>query len=147
MTFYFFIVVMEVIIFDTTKELFRFLKEIDSINDLALFKDTPEKSIPADNVGYVILGENNEVLGAASLYEEETGTWFNELFEIAQEHRGKGIGRYLYEFIKEDLEPEKIHGFCTTPENKSFWEHLGQVCIDKETNEMLEIVNKKEDEV
>ena len=44
----------------------------------------------------------------------------------------------LYEFIKADLEPERIHGFCTTAENKSFWEHLGQECINEETKEMYD---------
>lgn len=132
---------MEVIIFDTTRELYRFLKDTDALKKLNLFRNTPQKSIPADNTGYVVLGDNLEVLGAASLYEESPSVWFNELFEITQEARGKGIGRYLYEFIKTDLEPSKIHGFCTTPENKSFWEHLGQICIDNKTNEMLEIIS------
>lgn len=131
---------MEVIIFDTTKELYKFLKDTSALEELNLFNNTPQKSIPADNIGYVVLGDNFKVLGAASLYEEATGIWFNELFEITQEARGKGIGRYLYEFIKADLEPSKIHGFCTTPENKAFWEHLGQVCINLKTNEMLEIL-------
>ncbi len=131
---------MEIITFDTTLELYKFLKDTGTIEKLKLFKDTPRKSIPADNTGYVVLGDDFEVLGAASLYEEAPGIWFNELFEITKEARGKGIGRKLYEFIKQDLEPSEIHGFCTTPENKAFWEHLGQVCIDPETNEMLEIL-------
>ena len=131
---------MEIIIFDTTKELYKFLKDFGGLDILCLFRDTPQKSIPADNIGYVAINSKLEVLGAASLYEEEPGVWFNELFEIAKEYQGKGIGRKLYEFIKTDLEPERIHGFCTTQENKSFWEHLGQICIDQETNEMLEIL-------
>lgn len=130
----------EVIIFDSTRELYRYLRLSGALEKLKLFRDTKEKDIPADNMGYVVLGDDLEVIGAASLYEEETGTWFNELFEITEAYRGKGIGRYLYEFIKADLEPSKIHGFCTTPENKKFWERMGQVCIDQETNEMLEIL-------
>lgn len=131
---------MEIIIFDTTRELYKFLRDTGGLDTLQLFRDTPQKSIPADNTGYVATNSKLEVLGAASLYEEEPGVWFNELFEIAKEYQGKGIGRKLYEFIKSDLEPSKIHGFCTTPENKSFWERMGQICIDQETNEMLEIL-------
>ncbi len=131
---------MEVITFNTTRELFKFLRDSRAIDSLKLFKDTPQKSIPADNIGYVILDDDNNILGAASLYEEGVGIWFNEIFEIAEDSRGKGIGRYLYEFIKQDLEPDMIHGFCTNLENKSFWEHLGQKCINQETNEMLEIL-------
>ena len=131
---------MEIIIFDTTKELYRFLKDSGGLGTLQLFKNTSQKSIPPDNMGYVVINSKFEVLGAASLYEEETGVWFNELFEVAESYQGKGIGRKLYEFIKKDLEPIRIHGFCTTPENKSFWEHLGQKCIDEKTNEMLEIL-------
>ena len=131
---------MNIVIFDTTKDMYKFLKDTGGLEILELFRNTPQKSIPPDNIGYVVLGDNSEILGAASLYEEETNVWFNEIFEIVKEHRGKGIGRYLYEFIKNDLLPEKIHGFCTTSQNKSFWEHLGQKCINQETNEMLEIL-------
>lgn len=133
---------MEIIIFDTTRELYKFLRETGALEKLELFRNTPKELIPPDNVGYVAIDNNGIVLGAATLYEEGINIWFNELFEITPESRGKGIGRLLYEFIKQDLEPEKIHGFCTNDKNKSFWEHLGQVCIDEETSEMLEIINK-----
>ena len=134
---------MEVIIFDSTKELYEFLKETDVLNKLYLFKNTKEKDIPPDNMGYVVLDNSGNPIGAASLYEEGIGIWFNEIFEIVPEFRGQGVGRYLYEFIKSDLEPDMIHGFTTTPENKKFWEHLGQVCIDQKTNEMIEKIKRK----
>lgn len=135
---------MEIIIFDTTRELYRFLKETSAIDELDLFKNTPQKLIPPDNMGYVIISDDGfNVLGAASLYEEGPGIWFNEIFEIIESQRGNGLGRYLYEFIKDDLKPDKIHGFCTTPENKSFWEHMGQKCIDEESGEMLEVLKNK----
>lgn len=131
---------MDIIIFDTTKELYKFLRDTDSLKKLRLFRDTKENSIPPDNIGYVVLDDSSSVIGAASLYEEGIGIWFNEIFEIIPEYRGKGVGKYLYEYIKSDLEPDMIHGFATTAENKSFWEHMGQKCIDQDTNEMLEIL-------
>ena len=87
---------MEIIIFDTTRELYKFLRDTGGLDTLQLFRDTPQKSIPADNTGYVVTNSKLEVLGAASLYEEEPGVWFNELFEVAKEHQRKGIGRKLY---------------------------------------------------
>ena len=93
---------MEIIIFDTTKELYKFLKDSGGLDILYLFRDTPQKSIPADNIGYVAINSKLEVLGAASLYEEEPGVWFNELFEIAKEYQGKGIGRQIIQTLEKD---------------------------------------------
>lgn len=128
----------EFIVFDTTRELFDFLRETDALYGLEMFFDTPAAMVPKDNTGYVVM-EGEDVVGAASLYDEGDGTFFNELFEILPEYRGKGYARALYEYMKKDSMAERIHGFCTNDENQSFWEHMGQRCIDSEHREMLEI--------
>lgn len=136
----------EIIVFDDTISLYRFLRETDSLRKLDMFLNTPYTGIPKDNTGYVIM-EGEEVVGAASLYDEGCGRFFNEIFEIAPEYRGKGYARVLYEYMKEDSMANEIHGFCTNDENQSFWEHMGQKCINPEMREMLEICKKETDDI
>lgn len=131
----------EVIVFEDTLSLYRFLRETDSLRKLDMFLKTPYTSVPKDNLGYVIM-EGEEVAGAASLYDEGDGTFFNEIFEIVPEYRGKGYARVLYEYMKEDSMADRIHGFCTNDENQSFWEHMGQKCVNKKMREMIEICKK-----
>lgn len=133
----------EIIVFDDTISLYRFLRETDSLHRLHMFLNTPYKDVPKDNTGYVIM-EGEEVVGAASLYDEGAGTFFNEIFEIVPEYRGKGYARALYEYMKEDSKADEIHGFCTNDENQSFWEHMGQKCANPEMREMLEICKEKQ---
>ena len=130
---------VDIISFYTTKELYDFLKESDAFKNLLWFKNTPRKSLPKDNIGYVVMVDDL-VVGAASVYEEGDGTIFNELFEICEEYRGQGLARVLYEYIKKDTMCEMVHGFCTNDKNKSFWEHMGQKCVNPETREMIEVV-------
>lgn len=131
----------EVIVFEDTLSLYRFLRETDSLRKLDMFLKTPYTSVPKDNLGYVIM-EGEEVVGAASLYDEGNGTFFNEIFEIVPEYRGKGYAKVLYEYMKKDSMADRIHGFCTNDENQSFWEHMGQKCVNKEMREMIEICGK-----
>lgn len=131
----------EIIVFEDTLSLYGFLRETDSLRKLDMFLKTPYTSVPKDNLGYVIM-EGEEVAGAASLYDEGDGTFFNEIFEIVPEYRGKGYARVLYEYMKEDSMADRIHGFCTNDENQSFWEHMGQKCVNKEMREMIEICGK-----
>lgn len=132
----------EIIVFDDTISLYRFLRETDSLRRLHMFLNTPYKDVPKDNTGYVIM-EGEDVVGAASLYDEGFGRFFNELFEIVPEYRGKGYARVLYEYMKEDSMAGEIHGFCTNDENQSFWEHMGQKCINPKMREMLEVCRKE----
>ena len=132
--------ICEVLFFDRTSQLFSFLKLHKALDKLELFKKTPMRTIPCDNTGYVLL-VNGEIAGAASIYDELDGTIFNELFEITNDFQGHGWCRYLYEFIKRDLEPDAVHGFATDDYTQSLWEHLGQVCIDQNTHEMVELVS------
>ena len=131
----------EIIVFEDTLSLYRFLRETDSLRKFDMFLKTPYTSVPKDNLGYVIM-EGEEVVGAASLYDEGDGTFFNEIFEIIPEYRGKGYARALYEYMKKDSMADRIHGFCTNDENQSFWEHMGQKCVNKEMREMIEICGK-----
>lgn len=130
---------VEIITFYNTKELYDFLEATTAIESLDIFFNTPIDIVPKDNLGYAIIVDDL-VVGAASIYEEDESTIFNELFEIRKEYRGQGLARVLYEYIKEDTMCERVHGFCTNDENQSFWEHMGQKCIDQEKREMLEIV-------
>ena len=131
----------EIITFDTTAALYGFLGEKHALDKLDMFRQTPVTMIPKDNLGYVIM-VGDEVCGAASLYDEGDDTYFNEIFEIVPEHRGKGYARILYEYMKQDSMAAKIHGFCTNDENQAFWEHMGQKCINKKHREMMEICNQ-----
>lgn len=133
----------EFIVFDNTWSLYKFLRETGALYKLDMFLHTPATSIPKDNMGYVVM-EGDNVCGAASLYDEGNGVYFNEVFEIIPEYRGKGYAKALYKFMKEDSMADKIHGFCTNDENQAFWEHMGQKCISVKEREMLEIVNNKE---
>lgn len=129
----------EVLVFDDTPSLYAFLRSTGALDKLELFLHTPAEAVPKDNLGYVIM-DGDTVCGAASLYDEGNDTYFNELFEIAPECRGRGYARILYEYMKEDSLAERIHGFCTNDENQSFWEHMGQKCINRKEREMLEII-------
>ncbi len=129
---------MYIIPFFSTKELYDFLRESDSLGKLKLFRDTKMRSIPKGNYGYVLVVDG-QVAGAASMYDECDGGWLNELFEIVPEFRGKGLSRPFYSMVKEHLDADFIHGFATDENTKSLWEHLGQVCIDKECMEMIDI--------
>lgn len=128
---------IEIFTFDNLKETYNFLKEENVLDELLLFKNTKITKENKKNTGYVIV-DNDEVVGAASIYDEEDGYILNELFEIREKFRGKGYARILYEYIKEDSLCYGVHGFCTNDENQSFWEHMGQKCINKETREMIE---------
>lgn len=128
---------IEILTFINLKATYKFLKECGVINEFPMFKNTRITKENRKNAGYVIL-ENDEVAGAASIYDEEDGYILNELFEIREKFRGKGYGRMLYEYIKEDSMCDGVHGFCTNDENQSFWEHMGQKCINKKTREMIE---------
>lgn len=128
---------VEIITFENLKETYDFLKEENVLNELSLFRNTEITKENKDNTGYVIV-DNDEVVGAASIYDEEDGYILNELFEIREKFRGRGYARILYEYIKEDSLCEGVHGFCTNDENQSFWEHMGQKCINKKTREMIE---------
>ena len=130
----------EFIVFDTTKSLYKFLAATDVLDKLDMFANTPVDTIPNDNIGYVIT-EGDGICGAASLYDEGNGVFLNELFEIVPEYRSKGYARALYEFMKKDSMADKIHGFCTNDETQSFWEHMGQRCINPKIREMMEIIN------
>lgn len=129
----------EVLVFDDTPSLYAFLRSTGALDKLELFLHTPAEAVPKDNLGYVIM-DGDTVCGAASLYDEGNDAYFNELFEIVPECRGKGYARILYEYMKEDSLAERIHGFCTNDENQSFWEHMGQKCINPKQREMLEII-------
>ena len=129
----------EVLVFDDTPSLYAFLRSTEVLDKLELFLHTPAEAVPKDNLGYVIM-DGDTVCGAAILYDEGNDTYFNELFEIVPECRGKGYARILYEYMKEDSLAERIHGFCTSDENQSFWEHMGQKCINRKEREMLEII-------
>lgn len=135
----------EIIVFEDTPSLYRFLHETDSLRKLDMFLNTPYADIPKDNTGYVIM-EGDEVVGAASLYDEGFGRFFNEIFEIVPEYRERGYARVLYEYMKEDSMADEIHGFCTNDENQSFWEHMGQKCINQKMREMLEVCKKDNQE-
>lgn len=128
---------INIITFENLKETYDFLKEKNVLDELLLFRDTKITKENRNNTGYVIVN-GNEVVGAASIYDEEDGYILNELFEIREKFRGKGYARILYEYIKEDSLCNGVHGFCTTDENQSFWEHMGQKCINKKTREMIE---------
>lgn len=127
-----------IIPFYSTRELYKFLRDSNSLCKLDLFRETKMKSIPKGNQGYVLVVDG-EVAGAASMYDEQDGGWLNEMFEIVPEFRGKGLSREFYAMVKGDLDADFIHGFATSDETKSLWEHLGQVCIDPDCMEMIEI--------
>lgn len=129
---------LDVLTFDDTKSLFDFLRDNKALDKLEMFSKTPVAIIPKHNLGYVLL-KGEEICGAASLYDEGDDVYLNELFEIMPEHRGKGYARFLYEYMKEDSMADKIHGFCIDDATQSFWEHMGQKCINKKHREMLEI--------
>lgn len=131
---------IEILTFDNLKDTYNFIKEKKVLDELFLFKNTKITKENKNNLGYVIL-YNGDVVGAASIFDEEDGIILNELFEIREKYRGMGFARKLYEYIIKDSLCDGVHGFCTTDENQSFWEHMGQVCIDTKTREMLEMLN------
>ena len=134
---------IEIIEFENTKELYQFLEDTTAMEHLWIFFNTPIDIVPEDNIGYVIIVDDL-VVGAASIYDEGNGTIFNELFEIREDYRGQGLARMLYEYIKEDTMCSAVHGFCTNDDNQSFWEHMGQRCIDPEKREMIEIIDEED---
>lgn len=134
---------IEIIEFEDTKELYKFLEDTDAMEHLWIFFNTPIDIVPEDNIGYVIIADDL-VVGAASIYDEGDGTIFNELFEIREDYRGQGLARMLYEYIKEDTMCNAVHGFCTNDDNQSFWEHMGQQCIDPEKREMIEVIDEED---
>lgn len=129
---------IQITVFDRTSELYRFLRESNALASLELFSKTHQKDIPKGNTGYV-LTVYGEVAGAASMYDEQDGGWLNELFEIVPKFRGIGLSRQFYRMVKEDLQADFIHGFATSDETQQLWEHLGQVCIDQDYRELIEL--------
>lgn len=129
---------IDVSYFAGTRSLYKYLRNRGALEELDLFRKTDVSEIPKDNIGYV-LEVDGKIAGAAMLYDEQDGGWLNELFEIMPEFRGQHLTRPFYEFIKRDIDADFIHGFANSDETRQIWEHLGQVCIDPECREMIDL--------
>lgn len=132
--------VIDTIEFSKASHLYKYLRETGVMKDLYLFRNTSLTDIPNGNIGYTLMVDG-EVAGAAILYDEQDGGWLNEMFEILPKFRGQHLTRPFYETIKEDLCADLIHGFATNDETQRLWEHLGQVCIDPECREMIDLLD------
>lgn len=131
---------IETIYFPNSRSLYRYLRTENVLDKLEIFRYTDLSDIPNGNVGYV-LEVDGRLAGAAILYDEQDGGWLNEMFEILPEFRGLGLSRKFYTMIKSDLQPDFIHGFTTSTDTQKLWEHLGQVCIDQDCREMIEMLD------
>jgi len=137
----------KIITFDTAKSLYSYLNKHHVLNKLDLFNNTRPYDLydedPHSNAGYVMLVDNN-IAGVAILEDEygDGSIYLNHLFEFLPEFRGKGLAQKLYQYIKDDLQMDYIHGFVANESLKQYWTKMGQHCISDINNEMLEAVSE-----
>ncbi len=108
-------------------------EQIDYMLDMMYSPASLQKQMEEDDCVFLIVYDDKEPVAFASYHEEKSQIWKLNKIYILPSHQGKGTGRFIINFIVDEIKPKKAKALQlqVNRENKAtdFYKKLGFTII------------------